>query len=174
MRRSYLVICIAVVLVTLAATAFSVRASDVPSVATFGVRDTDLLQGTLDNSSLEVAMDKMALEKSKDPAVLTLAKDSLVEHQRTLQNIKALAESRHTGLREEMKLSETQRLAKLSQYSGKDFDQLYLMAMQNLHTYDLQRIETLPANEREVSALLNQTANEAREHLSATRAALSK
>jgi predicted outer membrane protein len=174
MRRSYLVACIAVVLVTLAATAFSVRASDAPMAVTFGVRDTELLQGTLDNSAFEIAMDKQAIAKSKDAKVLALANESLAEHEQTARSVKALAESRRTQLRHELKAAETQRLAKLSAYDGADFDQLYLMAMNNLHSYDLQRLETLGSNEQEISSLMKQAANDAREHLAATRAALNK
>ena len=174
MKRSYIVTCIAVLVVVMAATAFSVRASDSPSVVSLGVRDTDLLQGTLDNSSFEIAMDKMAMEKTKDKSVMALAKNSLSAHENTAQAVKALADSRHTTLRTELKVSETQRLAKLASYDGADFDQLYLMAMNNLHSYDLQRLETLTSNEAEISELSKQAAKEAREHLAATRAALSR
>lgn len=174
MKRTYLVVCVVLVLVTMAATAFSVRASDSPTILSYGVRDTELLQGTLDNSTMEVEMSKMALERSKNKQIRALAEKSISEHTRTIEQVKQLASGRKTAIRLELKVADANRLAKLSQYTGADFESLYLMSMNNLHGYDLQRMETLSSTEPEVGELMKRASADAREHLSATRAVLQK
>jgi putative membrane protein len=108
----------------------------------------DFLVKVADNGMLEVEAGKLAAQKGQMADVKSFGKMMVEHHSRLNDELKGLAQSKNITLPTTLGEDNREKLQKLSEKSGKEFDEAYIDAMKDDHEKDIRAFENKSDNEK--------------------------
>jgi putative membrane protein len=128
----------------------------------------DFLVKVADNGMLEVELGKLAEKKGQMAEVKSFGKMMVEHHTKLNTELKTLAAAKNITLPGSLSEESRDKLNKLSEKSGKDFDEAYIDAMEDDHEKDVKDFENKADNKKwdaDITAWLSNSLPTLRSHL---------
>jgi len=108
---------------------------------TLNSADRQFVEKVSGDNLAEIKMAKLALQKSQNPDVKNYAQMIIDDHEKANQQLRTIAQDQNLAMNKQLSGEETAQYDRLSNLSGKQFDDAYMSMMVKEHTKDIQKFQ---------------------------------
>lgn len=136
-------------------------------------KDTEFAVAAADGGLFEVESSQLALQKAKSPEVKKLAQMMVTDHTKANEELKGLAQVKGISLPAAVGEDHRDKIQKLQEKTGADFDKEYIDLMVKAHEKDVKAFEKQAedGNDAELKSWAAGKVTTLRHHLEMTKAA---